>query len=335
MYRRAADGHTKIPGFAADARGIAMTPIFETLAPILLLIALGAALAHLRFLGREFMADLNKLVFWIALPALIFTGIAGIGRATPRTASLLGVMTVATFLVLALGWLASRALRLPPASTGTLVQAAFRGNLAYIGIPVLAYAFAALPKVQRDEEMATALLVMAPMTALYNVLAVVALQGSQHKLGAGSIPFIARNIATNPLIIACVAGLAFPLFGWHLPLVAARTLGTLGAAAVPVALLCIGGSLATLTLRGRRTAIVTAAVVKVFADPLIVLGLCKFAGIAGNELRIALVLAACPTAVASFVMAEKLNGDESLASGSIALSTVLSSVSLLLVLWIS
>ncbi len=48
--------------------------IFETLAPILLLIALGSLLAHLRFLGRDFIADLNKLVFWVTLPALIFVG---------------------------------------------------------------------------------------------------------------------------------------------------------------------------------------------------------------------------------------------------------------------
>ncbi len=302
--------------------------ILDTLSPILLLIALGALLAHVRFLGREFMADLNKLVFWVALPALIFVGVAGIDHATARTLPLLGVMAATTFLVVGLGWITSRALRLPPAASGTLVQAAFRGNLAYIGIPVLAYAFTALPEMARGEEMATALLVMTPMTALYNVLAVAVLQGSQHKLGASSVALIGRNLAANPLIIACVAGLLFPLFGWHLPLIATRTLETLGAAAVPVSLLCIGGSLATLSLAGRRTAIIAAAALKVFASPLVAWGLCKLAGLSGDDLRIAVVLAACPTAVASFVMAGKLDGDEALASGAIALSTMLSAASL-------
>jgi predicted permease len=310
-------------------------PIFQTLTPILLLIALGAILAHLRFLGREFMADLNKLVFWVALPALIFVGVAEIDHVVPSTLSLLGVMLVTTLLTAGVGWLACRMLRLSPASQGSLIQAAFRGNLAYIGIPVLAYAFASLPTTLRSEEMATALLVMTPMTAFYNVLAVVVLQGSQHKLSAASVSLVARTVATNPLVLACLLGLLFPLFGWKLPLVAARTFETLGAAAVPVALLCIGGSLATMTLRGRRTAVFAAAALKVFLCPALAWGLCQLVGITGDQLRIAVVLAACPTALASFVMAGKLSGDEPLASGAIALSTALSAISLTLALWLT
>jgi malate permease and related proteins len=307
--------------------------IFETLAPILLLIALGSVLAHLRFLGRDFIADLNKLVFWVTLPVLIFVGVAQIGHAGGQTVKLIVVLSASTVLVLGLGWLAGRGLKLPGAGVGTLAQAAFRGNLAYIGIPVLAYAFADLPA--RNEEMATALLVMTTMTALFNVLAVLALQGAQQKLGASSGAMIARSLATNPLIIACVAGLVFTLAGLHLPVFLSRTLETLGASAVPVALLCIGGSLATITLKGRRVAIIAAALLKVFAAPFIAWILCRLAGISGPDMRIALVLSACPTAVASFVMAGKLSGDEALASGSIALSTVLSAASLALALWVT
>jgi predicted permease len=306
--------------------------IFNTLAPILLLIALGSVLAHLRFLGREFMADLNKLVFWVALPALIFVGVAQIGHAGEQTLKLIGILCITTVAGLALGWIAGKLLELPPAGVGTLAQAAFRGNLAYIGIPVLAYAFAALPHANRDVEMATALLVMTTMTAVFNVLAVIALQGAQHKLDAGSAAMAVRNLATNPLIISCVAGLAFTFTGLQLPIFLSRSLETLGASSVPVALLCIGGSLATVSLRGRRAAIFTAAVLKVFVVPLIAWLLCWLLGVSGPDTRIALVLAACPTAVASFVMAEKLNGDEALASGSIALSTLLSAASLALVL---
>ncbi len=309
--------------------------IFETLAPILLLLALGSVLAHLRFLGRDFIADLNKLVFWVALPALIFVGVAEIGHAGGQTAALIGVLCASTLLVLLLGWLTARLMKLPPAGVGTLAQAAFRGNLAYIGIPVLAYAFTALPEVRRAEEMATALLVMTTMTALFNVLAVIALQGAQQKLDAGSALMIARSLVTNPLIIACVAGLAFTFSGLELPVFLSRTLESLGASAVPIALLCIGGTLATVTLKGRRAAIVAAALLKVFVAPLIAWGLCHLVGISGPDLRIALVLSACPTAVASFVMAGKLSGDEALASGSIALSTIFSAASLALALWVS
>ncbi len=309
--------------------------LVETLAPILLLIALGSALAHLRFLGRGFMDDLNKLVFWVALPALIFVSVAAIEKPAPRVGLLIAITFGATLGVAALAWLTGRLLRLPPPANGSLIQAAFRGNLAYVGIPVLTYAFAALPAAQREEELGLALLVMTPLMALYNVLAVVVLEGSQHHLSLRALPAILRGIATNPLILASLAGLLFPIFSWHLPLIAHRTLETLGAAAVPVSLLCIGGSLAFVSLRGRKAAIVAAAALKVFAKPALALVLCRLAGVTGPDLRIVLVLAACPTAVASFIMASKLGADESLASGAIALSTVLAAASLALALALS
>ncbi len=68
---------------------------------------------------------------------------------------------------------------------------------------------------------------------------------------------------------------------------------------------------------------------------MIVYGLGLAAGLGSAELRIALVLASCPTAAASFVMARQMGGDEALASGSIVLSTVLSAASLAIVLWIT
>jgi predicted permease len=51
------------------------------------------------------------------------------------------------------------------------------------------------------------------------------------------------------------------------------------------------------------------------------------------EQRTALVLTSCPTAAAAFVMARQMGGDEALASGSIALSTLLSFISLGIALW--
>ena len=115
------------------------------------------------------------------------------------------------------------------------------------------------------------------------------------------------------------------MLGLALPSFVHRALESLGAAAVPIALMCIGGSLATTPLRGRRLWIVTAALLKVVVLPVLVFFLAR---LGPAELRIALVLSSCPTAAAAFVMARQMGGDESLASGSIALSTLLSSISL-------
>jgi predicted permease len=304
--------------------------ILETLAPLVLLIVLGAGLAHIKFLGREFMADLNKLAFWIALPALLFTSASHASEPGGQTGLLLGVLLAATFLIIGAAWAVSFLLRLPGSARGTLMQSAFRGNLAYIGIPVLAYSLGG-----DERAMATAVIVMVLLMATYNVLAVIVLQQPNQHTGGADLTRVLKGIATNPLMLAGLLGLAFPFAGIVLPGFVNRALDSLGAAAVPIALLCIGGSLAITPLRGRRSWIIAAALLKVAVLPFLAYGLGRVAGLGPGELRIAMVLAACPTAAASFVMAKQMGGDEALASGSIALSTVLSALSLAAALWMT
>jgi malate permease and related proteins len=300
-----------------------------------LLIALGAALARIRFLGSAFIADLNKLAFWIALPALLFTSASGAAAPHSGTFRLFAVLVVGTTLITLLAFAASLALRMPASTRGTLMQAAFRGNLAYIGIPVLAYSFSESPTESSTRALATAVIVMVFTMALYNILAVIVLQSSIHAPGGIDWRRSALAILSNPLLLAGLLGLIVPLLRITLPSFLQRALEALGAAAVPIALMCIGGSLATTTLQGRRSWIVTAALLKVAVLPFLVFLLTRLTGLEPADQRTALVLASCPTAAAAFVMARQMGGDEALASGSIALSTLLSFISLSLALWVT
>ena len=299
-----------------------------------MLIALGSALAHIRFLGESFIADLNKLAFWIALPALVFTSAAKGTDFGARVWVLLAVLLGATLLISALAWAASYALRLPDNARGTLTQSAFRGNLAYIGLPVLINSFNALPTADTQKSMTTAVMVVVLTMAFYNILAVIVLQLSQHSTGGIKWRVAARSIGTNPLLLAGVLGLVVPLSHLTLPSFVQKTLELLSAAAVPIALLCIGGALITIPLRGRHAGIIVAALMKTAVLPLIVFGLGCLVGFDVAEQRIALVMSSCPTAAAAFVMARQMGGDEALASASIALSTIFSAFSLAVALWV-
>ncbi len=307
--------------------------LVDTLAPLVLLIALGAALARIRFLGPAFIADLNKLAFWIALPALLFTSASGAAAPDVRTLRLLAVLVAGTALITLLAFGASLALRMPASTRGTLMQAAFRGNLAYIGIPVLAYSFSESPSEASNRALATAVIVMVLTMALYNILAVVVLQASIHSPRGIDWRRSALSIVSNPLLLAGLLGLIVPLLQITLPSFLQRALEALGAAAVPIALMCIGGSLATIQIRGRRSWIATAALLKVAVLPCLVFLFARLVGLEPAEQRAALVFASCPTAAAAFVMARQMGGDEALASGSIALSTLLSFISLSVALW--
>jgi predicted permease len=309
--------------------------VAAALGPIVLLVLLGAGLARLRFLGPGFMADLNRLAFWVALPALLFRSAAHAAIPDAGMWRLLGVLVSMTAVVTGIAWLVSVMLRVPAGARGTFMQAAFRGNMAFIGIPVLASFAMVAPGAETSRELSTAAVVMTITMAFYNVLAVLVLQASR----TAGVPFGARAmfvpVVTNPLLLSGLLGLSVTVAGLGLPSGLDDSLAMLAGAAVPIALLCIGGSLATARLSGRRGWILAAALLKVAALPLLVYAVAALAQLSGLERRIAVVFAATPTAAVSYVMAREMGGDEALASGSIVLSTILSPVTVGLALWLT
>lgn len=307
--------------------------IFNILSPVLLLVILGIFLARIRFAGPIFLSELSRFTFYVALPASLFRSTATSGDSGPEVTGIITTVLAATFLAAVTGWVVSAFLRLPASSHSAVAQSSFRANLAYIGLPVLAYAFEGIP--DGDKHFATAVVSMAVLTSTYNVLAIIVLQAGRHHLSWSAVRPALRSLCTNPLIISCAAGLGFSALHWSLPVFFDRTLEALGASAVPMALVCIGGSIAFIHL-GRHIAGMFAAVaLKLVFVPAVVFLIGTLSGLAVVDLRIAMVFASCPTAAAAFVMARQMEGDEAIASGSIVLSTIFSSLALPVALWLT
>lgn len=296
--------------------------VIEAIGPLVLLIALGAVLARWRFLGAAFAADLNKLAFWVALPALVFRAAATASAPADRTLALFGLMSGATVVICLLGFAVAAVVGVPGTARGTFAQAAFRGNLALVGVPVLSFGAPA-------DLVSKAVVLMTALMVFYNFLAVIVLHG-----GRGSLREVLVSIAGNPLLVAGLLGLGWGAAGWPLPTIADRTLDALGSAAVPIALLCIGGSLAATRIAGGFVALL-AALLKVAVLPVGVFLVVRWLGFSAEESRLAVVFAACPTAAASYVMAAKMGGDEALASSAVALSTLCAAPAVALALWVT
>jgi hypothetical protein len=306
----------------------------ETIAPILpifIIVTLGAVLRVTGFMKQYDFRKTNALVYWVGLPALLF-----LKTSAPMTLDDLAPVGWMVLVVLVgmlgpilLGYLFARMLRLSPAQTGSYVQGAYRGNLAYVGLPVIAFSLAG--QFDAAELERAAALVLAPMVPVYNIVAVMVLvQGAR---GAGERPSPMRmvlNVGRNPLVLACVAGILWSLTGWELGAVAERTLNGLAQMALPLALLGIGASLNLSAFRGRLFTPLTASLLKVVAAPLIGLGVAQALGLDHEHTRIALIYLACPTAVMSYVMAQQIGTDEDLAGRIVVISTVLALVTLTL-----
>jgi malate permease and related proteins len=302
--------------------------IINSLAPVFLLIALGALLVRSSFLSKDVLRGMNDLAYWVGLPALIFRELARADFGSDGFWTVLGIFLAGTFAAIVVSAIAGRLLRLPRASRGTFIQAGFRGNLAFIGLPVVMFAFgdAALPDPRQPLE--AAVLVLAPIMVVYNVVSVLALYASHATNTAQVVKKTARQLVTNPLIIASLAGVASALLQVSFPPAIDRSLTALSQLALPLALLCIGGSLVIVPVKGSLGCAFSAALIKVAVAPIVGL----LAGLAldvdRHLMMVALIYLACPTAAASYILARQLGGDEALAASTVVVSTVLALVSL-------
>lgn len=304
--------------------------IFNTLAPVFLLIALGAVLQRTSFVTAGFLREANRVTYWVGLPALLFSQLTRSFHQSDGADTMLAAMCLATTGAIAVSYLLAWTMRIPGAAVGTFVQGGFRGNLAFVGLPIL-YAMPDTPFAGGLSARAAAIVIIAPMMVIYNIVGVVVLLLSQHRLGFAMIRPFLRQLATTPPLLATIAGIGFAVLGWPLPGAVDKALTSLGEMALPLGLLGVGGSLATVKFGVAWKTPLATATVKTVVSPAIGWLVGRWMGLSSEELRMILIFLACPTAVVSYTMAMELKGDETIASGTIVMSVFTSLVSLAVV----
>ncbi len=305
--------------------------VFNSLAPIFLIIAIGAVLAKTKFLSEEYLTGLNRLAYWVGLPCFLFYKIATANFSGDKASHIFLIVVIGMAGTMILGYIVAWLLRVPAKSVGTFVQAAYRSNMAFIGLPVIIYTSSDLYGMDANSMEMLGVLVIAPMVPIYNSISVIVLLVSQHKFEWHSLKKLWKPIATNPLLVASIAGMLFVFSGASLPIVLTRTCRVVGEMSLPLALISIGSSLVSVKLRGSLVFAVSASFIKVALAPLIGYYAAQLLGMSPDETRIALIYLACPTAVVSYVLTDQIGGDNALAASAVVISTILAMLSLGLV----
>ena len=237
------------------------------------------------------------------------------------------IATVASiFIASGISWL----WRLPLRSAVAFIQSGYRGNVTFIGLPVVFWAFAGSSAASDIE--AAALIAFAPLVIFYNILAVVILQLPNGLAVRSAVLNIFYGVVTNPILIGVVVGLLLAGFSIPLPSFLQRTLTGLGQMALPLALLSIGGALFGTRLRGNLQWAATASLIKVGLAPLMGWGIGVWMGLDEDSLRLIAIFLAAPCAAAGYVLVKQMNGDSGLAASAIVLSHLFALPSMLLVL---
>ena len=303
--------------------------VLNSLMPVFFIIALGKLLCRTGFFSESLVKSLNQLTYWIALPALLFAEISGAVFDSSEVSRITLLLVACTLISFLLGYLAARLMRLPHRSLGAFVQGCGRANNAFIGLPVILYALSAVfPDVKP-----LATVALGPAIVFYNFSSIIILlvHGERQQKGAAAVGVFLKQLLLNPMIIACVAGLAINAAGIALPLMISRTFAALGQSALPLALLCIGSSLTFEKTPAAASPALIASLIKVFVQPAFGFLLGRMWEISEVEMKILLIYLACPTATASYVLADMFGSDAPLAGRIIVVSTLLSALSLSIV----
>jgi len=196
--------------------------------PNFVLILIGLALARRFDFGRDFWDGLEKLVYYVLFPALLFRTLALARIDFGATGMLVLAALAFTFAGFVLSLAAGPVFRLDRKLLATGSQCGYRFN-TYVGLAIAGSLFGA-------EGVAIAALLLGVMIPLANFLAV-AMLASHGKRG------FLYELATHPLLVSSLAGLAWNAAGLPLPGFADQTLNLLAVTALPAGLLSVGAAM--------------------------------------------------------------------------------------------
>lgn len=289
---------------------------FNAIAPIFVLMLLGYFLKKLNIADKKGFDAINKLVFKIFLPVLLFYNIYKTDIGHIFDVRLIVFVVAGVVLTFTAGYFAVIFSTKDNAKRGVMLQGFFRSNFAILGVPLVGY-------ICGDGAGGLASMMVAVVIPVFNILSVTALEcfrGGNTKL---NFLRLLKGIITNPLIIGCLLGIAFFLTGIKLPGILEKSVKDISSVATPLAIIVLGSEFEFSAVKGCLKELVITVVTRLVLVPLIMVTAAVKLGFTGEALACILVIFAAPVAVSSFSMAQQMDGDEQLAAQLVVISSAL------------
>ena len=295
-----------------------MQLIVTALWPVFTLLLLGYFARRSGFPGEGFWLPAERATYYVLFPALLVERLASAslaGGESLRLALLVTAVLVVTALFCSLckPWL-----RLAAPAFTSFFQGSLRFN-TYVALAITA----ALHGSDGIVIAAVITAVMIPQLNLYSVLAFACTSDQKF-----SLIKLVSTLLRNPLIMACLVGIALSLSGAGLPWALASVLELLGRMALPLGLLAVGAGLNLRALRSAGRALVASTLIKLLLLPLLAFTLARFCGLDALTTGVLVVFMAVPTATSAYVLARQMGGDADLMAAIITAQTLLSMLTL-------
>lgn len=281
--------------------------------PVFAMILLGGVLRRVSGFREDFWSQLDKLIYFVFFPALLFHSLSGFHVDFASAAPMLEAGVSFMLVGMVLGYAAKYLFRDPPRVFASAFQCSFRFN-SYIGL--------ALAGVLHGQQGIAAIgLLMGFLVPMANIASVWAL--ARH--GEGNW---LREILLNPLIMATAGGITFSLAGWRLPESVHATIALLSQASLPMGLIAVGAGLRLQGLNRHRGTLWYGVAVKLAVLPAAAWGLATLFGLHAVYFHVVVLMAALPLSTVSYVLAVRMGGDGDIAAAQVLLTTLLAMASL-------
>ncbi|MBW2432632.1 MAG: AEC family transporter [Deltaproteobacteria bacterium] len=302
--------------------------VVNNLFPVFALLLFGHLLKRIGITQDAFLTTADKLIYFVFFPLLLFWKIGGAASERIGDPGLYKAAICAVISVYVLSTLYIKIFRVGAFQAGSFSQSCYRFN-TYIGMAVI------LSALGEDGARQYSILI-GLVIPLINVLAVSTLTWfAEEKLSLKKrLSLTVKAVLTNPLIIACLAGIAYWKWIGGFPVFLDNTFRLASFVTLPLALLSIGGALTLSGIKKYYKLSLVACVFKLIILPLIGYFFLKTFGAAGLSFKVGMIYFTLPTSTALYILSAQLSSDTQLASAVIALSTLLSFFSLSLALLI-
>lgn len=289
--------------------------------PVFLMMVLGLVFRRLGWLDETFADKMNKFVFMVPLPVLVFEDLATVDFAEVWDARFVFFCFAVTLVSIGIAagiscfWKDKRL-------QGEFIQASYRSSAALLGV-------ALIQNIYGDAGMAP--LMMIGSVPLYNVMAVVVLSffhPERKGIDREVMKRTVKGIVTNPIIIAIVLGLLWSALRIPMPSIMQKTVSGIGGMATPMGLMAMGAAFDVRKAFAKAKPAAAAVFIKLIGFCALFLPVAVALGFRESELVAILVMLGSATTVSCFVMAKNMGHEGVLTSSVVMLTTLFSGFTL-------
>ncbi len=291
--------------------------------PIYVLLLIGGAVKKFRLLDDDELKHLNRMMFVVFFPPLMFENLYGaeLHEAVDKKLLLFGVCAVLA--VYGFAVLTACRLTKEPKQRGAVIQVIYRSNFVILGLPLAA-------NIYGEDNLAMTAVMVSVIVPLYNVLAVITLE--IFRGGRPNAWQVIKKVLTNPIIIGAAAGMLAIVTGIELPGPVEDLISQMSDATTPILLIILGASIDLKSLNHNKKLMFTGVFMRLILVPGVCMTIAALLGFRGLQFVTLLVMFASPTAISAFTMAQSMDSDSELTGNCVVLSTTLAMFTLFL--WI-